>query len=80
MARHDAHRLRGVQWRTARVPCLRASHERPMTASEPYIDKRNARKPFAVTVRHGATNSLVTIHRFAKPGEAWEFYRSKTAN
>jgi hypothetical protein len=51
-----------------------------MTASEPYIDKRNARKPFAVTVRHGATNSLVTIHRFAKPGEAWEFYRSKTAN
>lgn len=48
-----------------------------MTASEPYVDKRNLRKPFAVTVRHGATNSLVTIHRFAKPEQAWEFYRSQ---
>lgn len=78
MACHDPDRLRGVQWRAARVPRLRASHEQSMTASEPYIDTRNARKPFAVTVRHGATNSLVTIHRFAKPEQAWEFYRSQT--
>lgn len=49
-----------------------------MTASEPYVCMRDIRKPFAVTVRHGATGCLITVHRFAKPEQAWEFYRSQT--
>ena len=38
-----------------------------MTVSEPYTDKRKPGLPFAITVRYGATNSLVEIHRYPTP-------------
>jgi hypothetical protein len=35
-----------------------------MTVSGPYIDARKPGLPYALTVRYGATNSMVEHHRY----------------